>query len=45
MPAPRRPRCGEPLPTGDYGPANCRQCAQTEAKRLGDLLTAERRRS
>jgi hypothetical protein len=29
MATPRRTRCGEPLPTGDYGPVTCSEWAKS----------------
>jgi hypothetical protein len=32
------PRCGEPPPSGDYGPVTCREWAEAAAREAGDLL-------
>jgi hypothetical protein len=30
------PRCGDPLPTADYGPVTCREWAEAAAREAGD---------
>jgi hypothetical protein len=32
------PRCGDPLPTADYGAVTCREWAEAAARDAGDLL-------